>query len=84
MAVLEPAIRALDAAGVPHQDHVIVGHAAEVIVRFAEQQDCDDIILDSPSRGILSILHAGSIASQVRHLMRAGAEAPVSGASSAP
>jgi hypothetical protein len=63
---------------------VIVGHAAEAIVQFAEQHACDDIVLDTPSKGILSILHAGSIASQVRHLMRAGTEAPVSGASSAP
>jgi len=84
VAALDPAIRTLDAAGVPHQDHVIVGHAAEAIVQFAEQHACDDIVLDTPSRGILSILHAGSIASQVRHLMRAGTEAPVSGASSAP
>ena len=29
MRVLAPATRALDAAGIPHHDHVVVGHAAE-------------------------------------------------------
>lgn len=84
MSVLEPAMQALDAAGVPHDDHVIVGHAAEAIVEFAERHGCDDIILDAPSKGLLSILHAGSIASQVRHLIRASADSAVPGASGIP
>ena len=37
MRVLEPAIRMLETAGVPHEDHVLVGHPAETIVRFAEE-----------------------------------------------
>lgn len=82
LAVLAPAMRVLDDAGVAHQDHVIVGHAAEAIVAFAEQHRCDDIVLDTPTRGLLSILHAGSIASQVRHLMRA-ADPAVTGATAA-
>jgi nucleotide-binding universal stress UspA family protein len=75
MAVLAPAARALDAAGVPHDEHVIVGHAAEAIVEFAERHHCADIVLDTASKGLLSILHAGSIGSQVRHLMRTQADA---------
>lgn len=76
MAVLAPAARALDTAGVAHDEHVIVGHAAKLIVEFAERHRCADIVLDTASQeGLLSFLHAGSIASQVRHLMRAHAEA---------
>jgi len=70
MAVLAPAIRALDAAAVPHEDHVVVGHAAEAIVEFAARHDCGDIVLDTPLTGVRSLLHAGSISSQVRHLLR--------------
>ncbi len=72
MAVLAPAIRALDAAGIVHHDHVIVGHAAEAIVGFAACHDCAEIVLESPASGVRSLLHAGSLESQVRHLIRAG------------
>ena len=83
MSALAPAIRALDDAGIPHQDHVLVGHAAEAIVQFAERQRCHDIVLDTPSKGLMSLLHAGSIGSQVRHLLHADNNAPVSAVSSA-
>jgi len=69
MGVLAPAIRLLDEAGVPHDDHVLVGHQAETIVRFAEQHHCDEVVLDNPPKGLLAVLGLGSIGSQVRHLM---------------
>ena len=70
MRTLEPAMRILDEAGVPHDVHVLVGHPAETIVRFAEDHDCRHIIVDEPSIGVLSMLGLGSIGSQVRHLMQ--------------
>jgi nucleotide-binding universal stress UspA family protein len=84
MAQLAPAQRVLDAAGVPHDDHVIVGHAAEAIVEFAERHGCDDILIDTPAKGLLSILHAGSIGSQVRHLLRAQTDAAAGSAQALP
>ncbi len=69
MEVLAPAIRALDAAGVPHADHVVVGHAAKSIVQFAESEQCDEIVLDDPGT-LWSRMRAGSIGSQVRHLQQ--------------
>jgi nucleotide-binding universal stress UspA family protein len=71
LRVLEPAQRMLDEAGVPHEDHVLVGHPAETIVHFAEDRHCDQVVVDAPSRGMLSLLGLGSIASQVQHLMAA-------------
>ena len=71
MRVLEPAIRMLETAGVPHEDHVLVGHPAETIVRFAEERGCGQIVVDTPATGVLSRLGLGSIASQVQHLMQA-------------
>jgi nucleotide-binding universal stress UspA family protein len=75
MQVLEPAKRLLDEAGVPHEDHVLVGHQAETIVRFAEDCHCDRVVVDATPRGMLSRFGLGSIASQVQHLMAAQAAA---------
>jgi nucleotide-binding universal stress UspA family protein len=71
MRVLDPVIGMLDKAGIPHEDHVLVGHPAETIVHFAEDRHCDQVVVDAPSRGMLSLLGLGSIASQVQHLMAA-------------
>lgn len=71
MRVLESAMRILDDAGVPHEDHVMVGNQAETIVHFAEQHRCREVVLDDPPKSMLSIFGLGSIGSQVRHLMRA-------------
>jgi nucleotide-binding universal stress UspA family protein len=75
MAALAPAIRALDAAAIPHVDHVVVGHAAQAIVQFAESHRCDDIVLDERASGVWSLLRAGSVGSQVRHLQQSRATA---------
>jgi nucleotide-binding universal stress UspA family protein len=87
MRVLEPAKRLLDVAGVPHEDHVLVGHPAETIVRFAEEHGCRQIVVDAPAEGVLAKLGLGSIGSQVLHLMhahsRGAAAAAGSSASSA-
>ena len=77
MQVLEPAIRKLDEAGVPHEDHVLVGHPAETIVRFAEDRGCRHVVVDAPASGMLAMLGLGSVASQVQHLMRLHAQMPV-------
>ena len=77
MRVLAPAMRMLDDAGVPHEDHVLIGHPAETIVRFAEERGCRQVIVDAPPRNLLSMFGLGSIGSQVRHLMQMQARAPV-------
>ena len=75
MRVLEPAIRLLDVAGVPHEEHVLVGHPAETIVRFAEEHGCREIVVDMPAASVLSMLGLGSVGRQVQHLMQAHASA---------
>ena len=82
MRVLEPVIGMLDKAGIPHEDHVLVGHPAETIVRFAEGLHCQQIVVDAPARSVLSMFGLGSIGSQVQHLMQSHAsEAPATGVS---
>jgi len=70
MKVLQSAIEMLDEAGVPHDDHVLVGKQAETIVNFARDHHCNQVILDSNPRTLGSLFGLGSISSQVRHLMQ--------------
>jgi len=84
MRVLESAMRMLDEAGVPHEDHVLVGHPAEAIVQFAEERDCRHVVVDAPATDMLAMFGLGSIGSQVRHLMHAHAQrAPVTATAAA-
>ena len=83
MRVLEPAMRLLDDAGVPHRDHVLVGNPAETIVEFSERNKCAEVVIENQVEGLLAVFGLGSIGSQVRHLMQAHATAvQESGASS--
>jgi len=71
MRILDSAMHILDNAGIPHEDHVLVGNQAETIVRFAQEHHCLEVVLDNaPKGGMLSIFGLGSIGSQVRHLMQ--------------
>jgi len=65
------AIAQLDAAGVSHLDHVLVGNKAETILRFARDHACSHIVLDKPA-GVLDVLGLGSIGAQLRRLVQPG------------
>jgi nucleotide-binding universal stress UspA family protein len=71
MRVLEPVIRLLNQAGIPHEDHVLVGHQAETIVEFAKAHGCAQVLVEPRPQTVLSKFGLGSISSQVMHLMRA-------------
>jgi hypothetical protein len=73
MQILRPAIRALDNAGVPHTDHVLVGRRVESIVQFAKEYSCSQVILEDVSENILSIFGLGSIASQIQRAIAGNA-----------
>jgi len=83
MRVLDPAIGLLDKAGVPHEDHVLVGHPAETIVRFAEDLHAQQVVVDMPPKSVMSMFGLGSIGSQVHHLMESNGTVPASGTSGA-
>ena len=74
MAVLKPAIEALEAAGVPYRAHVLVGPKAETIASFARDLQCTHIVVSSGSGGLLPNLGLGlgSVGTQLRHLIGAG------------
>jgi len=68
---MRPAIAELDAAGVSHLDHVLVGHKAETILRFARDKGCSHIVIARPA-GLLEGLGLGSIGAQLRRLVQPG------------
>ncbi|MEC4720169.1 universal stress protein [Noviherbaspirillum sp. CPCC 100848] len=73
MKVLTGAADALKAGGVPFSQHLFVGQPAEVIARFAGEQNCDEIVIGTRGLSALGGLLVGSVASRIIHL----ADAPV-------
>ncbi len=65
LADLAAARAQLDALGVTYQQHVLVGHPADMIRRFADENDFDEIVMGTHGRtGLLQLL-MGSVASEV-------------------
>ena len=65
LAELATARALLDAAGVSYQQHVLVGHPADQITRFAAENSFDEIVMGSHGRtGLLQLL-MGSVATEV-------------------
>lgn len=68
MAALQPARDLLDRAGVPYVFHVGVGEPAETIVRYAREQDCQQIVMSPRGLGTVLGMLMGSVATKVLHL----------------
>ena len=65
MAALANVRQLMEQAGVAYQNHILVGHPAETIVRFANEQGMDEIVMGTHGRtGLLELL-MGSVASEV-------------------
>ena len=68
MAALQVARQTLDAASLPYQYHISVGTPAEAIVKYATEQDVDQIVMGRQGEGGLQALLLGSVVSKVLHL----------------
>lgn len=68
MAALQSARAALDAATLPYQYHISVGTPAEAIVRYADEQGVDQIVMGRKGQGGLQALLLGSVVNKVLHL----------------
>lgn len=66
LAVLEPAAQSLQQAGIAHQRHVLVGHPATMICRFASSQSMDEVVMGTHGRTGLLHLLMGSVAEEVK------------------
>jgi nucleotide-binding universal stress UspA family protein len=58
----------LDKAGIPYLVHIGVGNSAEVIVQYAKEKACDQIIMSARGLGSVAALLLGSVATKVIHL----------------
>jgi nucleotide-binding universal stress UspA family protein len=58
----------LDAAGIKHQDRVLVGQVAETLVKHAKDKRCDMIYVGTRSMSSAAAALIGSTATKVLHL----------------
>lgn len=65
LAALQPARQKLDAAGLKYQFHIGVGEPADVIVQYAKEKGCEQILMGTHGRGAVSKVLLGSVATKV-------------------
>lgn len=65
LTVLKPYMDRLDAAGVGYRWHVLVGHIAQTIARFAKEQKFDRVVMGTHGRTGMTQLLMGSVAQNV-------------------
>jgi nucleotide-binding universal stress UspA family protein len=68
MEALSAAREKLDAANMAYSYHISVGTPAEAIVRYAQEQQIDQIVMGAQGQDALSTLLLGSVVSKVLHL----------------
>jgi len=60
----------LDAAGVPYALELTEGEIAESLVRYAEREQCDMIVMGTRGMGTIANLVLGSVATKIIHLAK--------------
>jgi nucleotide-binding universal stress UspA family protein len=68
--VLAPALEAAKNAGVAHTSEIVVGHAAPMIAKRAEEFGCDGIVMGTQGRNAIGSALMGSVALKVAHLTK--------------
>lgn len=68
LQLLAPARMQLEAADIPSDAHVRIGHPAEVIVDFAREHHCELIVMGTRGMGTIRKFLLGSVANKVIHL----------------
>lgn len=65
MKVLKPYMERLDAEQIPYTYHVLVGHVAPTIARFAKERKFDKVVMGTHGRSGMTNLLLGSVAQNV-------------------
>jgi len=65
---LQEVRKLLESSGLPHTLHIGVGYAAETIVAYSRQHQCEQIIMGTRGHGAMSELLLGSVTNKVVHL----------------
>jgi nucleotide-binding universal stress UspA family protein len=67
-AMLAPAKKKLDAAGIPYRERVLIGPIAETLVKHAKDKRCDLIYIGTRGMSALGAALIGSTATKVLHI----------------
>ena len=67
---LRPAEAVVRAAGVPYTSEILIGDIALMIVKRADELNCDGIIMGTRGMGAVGNLVMGSVATKVVHLAK--------------
>lgn len=57
----------LQAAGISHQSHTVLGNVAEQVSAFAERLGCDTVVMGTRGLGTFTGMLLGSVATRVVH-----------------
>ena len=68
MKALQAARDLLGQAGLVYQSHVAVGDPVEMIMRYAAEKQCDQIVIGPHGLGLAQGLLLGSVANKVMQL----------------
>lgn len=64
---LEEAATALQAAGIPHETHAVLGNVAEQVNAAVQQLGCDTVVMGTRGLGSFTGMLLGSVANRVVH-----------------
>ena len=70
MDILQPAVDAAKAAGVSYTSEILVGDTASMIVKRADELNCDGIVMGTRGMSAVGNLVMGSVATKVVHLTK--------------
>jgi nucleotide-binding universal stress UspA family protein len=68
--ILKPAVEAAKTAGVKYTTEILIGDVPAVLVQYAEEKDCDGILMGTRGMGAIGNLVMGSVATKVIHLTK--------------
>lgn len=70
MDILQPAVDAATAADISYTSEILVGDPASMIVKKAEELNCDGIVMGTRGMSAIANLIMGSVATKVVHLTK--------------
>lgn len=70
MDILQPAVDAAKAAGISYTSEILVGDTASMIVKRADELNCDGIVMGTRGMSAVGNLVMGSVATKVVHLTK--------------
>ena len=68
--ILAPALATARKSGAVHTSEIVVGNAASMIAKRAEELGCDGIVMGTQGRGAFGSVLVGSVALKVVHLTK--------------